>query len=240
VVKRYLVPFVVMLAVASGTGYGQVPDDVAKASAELAARQAEAIARAQQRVAQEAEAARKKAQAQQVERDMEEMRRRRLLIPLDVLVTLSRFQGDKKVSSLPYQLAVNAVHREADLGDVTNLRMGAKVPLPTMATPTVDGKPVTGMLQANPIQYNDIGTAIDAWARFLDDGVFDVGVSVEDTSVYTPPNPQGPIDSLPVIRTFRSSNHMMLKDGQTKQFTLAADRVSGETLRVDVTLKVAK
>jgi hypothetical protein len=31
-----------------------------------------------------------------------------------------------------------------------------------------------------------------------------------------------------------------MKDGQTKQFMLAADRISGDTLRVDVTLKVAK
>jgi hypothetical protein len=221
VVKRDLFLVIVLLAGAGGTGYAQT---------------------AQQKLEQEVEAARQRAQAEQRAREMEYSERRRQLIPLDVIVTLSRFQGDKKVSSLPYQLTVNAIHTDAGMSsaDVTNVRMGAKVPLPTMATPTVDGKPVTGMLQANPIQYNDIGTAIDSYARFKDDGTFDLSVSVEETSVYTPPNPQGSIDSLPVIRTFRSSNRMTMKDGQTRQFTLAADRISGETLRVDVTLKVVK
>ena len=46
--------------------------------------------------------------------------------------------------------------------------------------------------------------------------------------------------TLPVIRSFRASNNVVLKDGQTRQFTAAADRITGEVVKVDVTLKVAK
>jgi hypothetical protein len=252
VVKRYFVPIIVMVALAGSSGLAQIPEDIAKASAELAARQAEAIARAQQKVAQEADAENKKRIAEERERERDYLRIRDTVVPLDLQVTVSRYQGEKKISSFPYQLSVNAVHRDApkimnipgDLSSrVTSVRMGAKVPIPTMAAPTVDGKPVTGMLTVNPVQYQEIGTAIDASATHAGDiSTFDIGVSVEDTSVYNP-KPDGQAsstDALPVIRTFRSSNHMVLKDGQTRQFTLAADRVSGETLRVDVTLKVAK
>jgi hypothetical protein len=53
--------------------------------------------------------------------------------------------------------------------------------------------------------------------------------------------PQGaPATALPVIRTFRASNNLVLRDGQTRQFTAGADRITGEVVKVDVTLKVAK
>jgi hypothetical protein len=143
------------------------------------------------------------------------------------------------VSSLPFQLSVNATHPEADL-KVTHLRMGAQVPLPTMATPTVDGKPMPGVAQFNPVAYKDIGTFIDASARDLGNASFDVAVTVNETSVYSPPQGDPSTMGLPVLRTYMSSNNMIFRDGQTKQFTLAADRISGETLKVDVTVRVAK
>jgi hypothetical protein len=44
----------------------------------------------------------------------------------------------------------------------------------------------------------------------------------------------------PVTRTFQSANTLVLRDGQTRQFTTATDRVSGEMARVDVTVRVVK
>ena len=43
-----------------------------------------------------------------------------------------------------------------------------------------------------------------------------------------------------MIRNFEAENTLVLRDGQTRQFTAAADRVTGEVVKVDVTLKVAK
>jgi hypothetical protein len=42
----------------------------------------------------------------------------------------------------------------------------------------------------------------------------------------------------PSFRSFRAINSMVLKDGQTAQFTTATDKVTGETVRIDVTLTV--
>ena len=42
----------------------------------------------------------------------------------------------------------------------------------------------------------------------------------------------------PVFRSFQSSNTMILRDGQSVQYTAAADRISGESIRVDVRLTV--
>jgi hypothetical protein len=158
------------------------------------------------------------------------------LIPLDIQVVISRFQGEKKISSLPYSLAVNANDREA-----SRLRMGANVPVPAMAAPKSNPAGPTGPMPG-PVSYRDIGTSIDCTARAIADGRFHVFISVEDSSVYT--NIQDAttptVGDMPVFRSFRSANTLVLRDGQSRQFTAATDRVSGEVVRIEVTLKVAK
>jgi hypothetical protein len=223
VTKRYsILPALIMVVALAAPVYAQaIPEDLAKASADLAARQADAIARAQQKVAEEAtRAAEAKANA---------------ITTLDLEVVISRYQGDKKISSLPYSLSVNAGGR----GERTSLRMGASVPMPSQAPPTVDGKPVAGMLQVNPVNYQDIGTNIDVLARPAGEGRFDINLSVSEKSVVPDPKTPQP-GGLPVIRNFTSSNNLVLRDGQTRQFTAASDRITGEVVKVEVTLRVVK
>ena len=45
---------------------------------------------------------------------------------------------------------------------------------------------------------------------------------------------------MPVFRSYQSTNTLVLKDGQSREFTAAADRVSGEVIRIGVTLRVVK
>jgi hypothetical protein len=45
---------------------------------------------------------------------------------------------------------------------------------------------------------------------------------------------------MPVFRNFKTRNTLLLQDGQSRRFTAAADRVSGETVQVEVTLRVVK
>ena len=167
------------------------------------------------------------------------------MTPIDVEVVISRFQGDKKVSALPYALTVNATNQVGgpDLinrAPLTQLRMGGQVPVPTFAPPMVDGKPLTGVPSGGgPVTYQNVGTQIDSRARRLSDGRFEIWLSVEDKAV-APSQGDTAQPSLPVIRTFQSSNSLVLRDGQTKQFTAATDRVTGEMVRVDVTLRVVK
>lgn len=159
------------------------------------------------------------------------------IVPLSIEVVLSRYQGEKKISSYPYILAVNA--NEPGGGGQSQLRMGANVPVPSLLMP----KAASGTAPAGPFQYQyqDIGTSIDCSARTVAGGI-QVRLSVEDKSVYAnAPDAATPtIGDAPVFRTFRSTNTLVLRDGQTREFTAATDRVNGEVVRVSVTMRIVK
>ena len=65
-----------------------------------------------------------------------------------------------------------------------------------------------------------------------------LSISVEERSVVQ--QPQTAAGGVPVIRNFEAQNSLVLRDGQTRQFTAASDRVTGEIIKIDVTLKVVK
>jgi hypothetical protein len=152
--------------------------------------------------------------------------------PLKVQVVMSRYQGEKKISSMPFNLTMNA-------GNRSTLRMAAQVPVTmlTAGTPlNADGK---ASPQVGPYQYKDVGTNLDCSSTALDDGRFLLSITVDDSSVY-PDEAPGVMKGTPSFRSFRASNSMVLKNGETGQFTTATDKVTGETVKVDVTLTVMK
>ncbi len=181
---------------------------------------------------QETSAADVGAKAQAVRDDLQR------LVPLSVDVTVTRYQGEKKISSMPFVLAVNA-NKLGQAGPAL-LRMGAKVPVPTVPAPP--GTAAGAAASPPPsVNYQDIGTNIDCTAKVVEAG-FELRVSVSDTSVYT--NIQDTatptVGNMPVFRSFQSTNTLVLRDGQSREFTAATDRVSGEVIRIAVTLKVVK
>ena len=153
-------------------------------------------------------------------------------VPLKVQIVISRYDGDKKISSMPYMLSVNA-------GRPGNLRMGTRVPVvSTSYTPIA-----TGGANVNPLtsyQYQDIGTNIDCNTSALDDGRFRVELGIEDSSVEPDAPPRATPMDRPAFRSFRANNSLVLKDGQTTQFTTAVDKLTGIVTKVDVTLTVVK
>jgi hypothetical protein len=153
-------------------------------------------------------------------------------VPLKLQVVISRFEGEKKISSMPYMLSVNA-------GRGGSLRMGTRVPIvSTSFTPIA-----TGGAGVNPLtsyQYTDIGTNIDCGTAVLNDGRFRVDLTIEDSSVYPEDQVRTANTDRPSFRSFRATNSMVLKDGQTTQFTTAVDKVTGIVTKVDVTLTVVK
>jgi Bacterial type II and III secretion system protein len=159
------------------------------------------------------------------------------ITPLKVLVVVSRYQGEKRVSSLPYTLSVNGiVDPGRNVGGHANLRMGAQVPVMMTAVTNVP----KDMPQGGPIQYKDIGTNIDCNVLLLEDGRFRLDITIDDSSVYPDEQNTSAAKGSPTFRAFRASDSMVLKDGGTAQFTTAIDKVSGETVKVDVTLTVVK
>ena len=159
-------------------------------------------------------------------------------IPLEVQIVLSRYQGEKRVSSMPYVMAVNAN------GERASLNMGADVAIPNSTfAPSDPSKPQPPIVSFN---YRSIGTSIICGATTTsEDGRFEVNISVDDSSVYLKEDSAGAtgstgVSGMPAFRSFKSRNTLLLRDGQTRQYTAATDRVSGETIRIDVTLKVVK
>jgi hypothetical protein len=150
------------------------------------------------------------------------------LTPLKVQLVITRTQGDKKVSSLPYVLWVTANDRQE-----TNLRMGVEVPV-SMGTSN----------SAIPsYSYRPIGTNIDCRATTVDNS-FNLSITLSDSSIQFDPKEAVPtsnrVTDAPAFRSFTSKFSILLRDGQTAQYSSATDPVSGETLKVDVTLNVLK
>jgi len=156
------------------------------------------------------------------------------LVPLDVQVVVSRYQGDKKVSSLPYALAVNANDRAT-----SSIRMGAQVPVQSGPVPRDPQKQQSPFVD---FTYKSVGTNIDCFARTMEDGRFQVNITVEDAWVYenATATVAPSVSGQPVMRSFRSANTLVMRDGQTRQFTTATDRVNGEVVRIEVTVHVVK
>ena len=68
---------------------------------------------------------------------------------------------------------------------------------------------------------------------------FRLTLEIEDSSVYPDDQPRA-LKGVPMFRSFKLSNTLLLRDGQSTQLASAADKVSGEVLKVDVTLAVVK
>jgi hypothetical protein len=155
--------------------------------------------------------------------------------PLKVQVVISRFQGDKKIASAPYTLALTA----SQSPELARLRIGTEVPIATPpAAPPADAKTPP----APAIQYRPVGTNIDCTVRSVDEASFHVQLTIEQSSVLDDAQQQKlqTPRNAPAFRSFRFTNSAILKDGQTTQFTNAADALTGEVVRVDVTLNVVK
>ena len=152
-------------------------------------------------------------------------------VPLRVEVTISRHQGDELVSSRPYVLAVTAG------GGGGSLRFDDRVPVPAFSF----GAGPDGV--SGPVGFNHeiVGTHIESVARRSSAGRFEVTVIVEESSVdgndLTSTDASG-APYPPVYRSFGSENTLVLRDGQSRQYVVAADPITGETIRVDVTLTV--
>jgi hypothetical protein len=169
--------------------------------------------------------------------------------PLRVQVVFSKYQGETKVASLPYTLICNAGERAPAV-----LRMGIEVPVPMPAGTSKEGSAVF-----QSIQYKNVGTSIDCRAGGpAPDGRFRLELNVEQSSIYSTVEDKGRRagggsgegrapsaaevgpGGVPMFRTFRATFVPMLRDGQTVQYTAATDPVSGEVVKIDVTVTVVK
>ena len=92
---------------------------------------------------------------------------------LRVQVVISRFQGEKKLASLPYAFTVTVEGRGV------RMRMGVDTPVAVATAASEAGKPMTTSLQ-----YRNVGTNIDCDARDAGDGRYQLMLGVENSSAY--------------------------------------------------------
>jgi hypothetical protein len=165
----------------------------------------------------------------------------RQLVPVEVQIVIAKFQGEKRVSSIPYMLALNAVVG----GSIPNaeraqLTIGSEVPVPsTTFTPVGDNKTAQPLRSFN---YRNVGTVMSAAAVTAEAGQFEVELQVDESSLGTsaPDGRGGSLAEMPVFKSFKARNRILLRPGVMRQFTAATDRISGETVRIEVTLTTMK
>lgn len=156
-------------------------------------------------------------------------------VPLKILVVFSEYDGEKKISSMPYTLSV--LSSEDRDQTFANLRMGIKVPILTQAK------------DSPQVQYQDVGIAIDCQVKLLEEGRFRLNLSFRRSSVYVPEGiisskeafmSAGEMSGRPVIRDLSGRFITILRDTETKQSSVATDPLTGHVVKVDVTLNVVK
>ncbi|HLQ78862.1 MAG TPA: hypothetical protein VK210_16005 [Terriglobia bacterium] len=144
-------------------------------------------------------------------------------IPVKIQIVISRYDGDRKISSLPFTLLATA-----NGGNNCSLRIGAQVPVPTTA---------------GAYTYQSVGTDIDCRIA-TEAGRYKLDLTINDKSVIeartTTPAAASAAQSAPSFRSFTYNNSISMKEGETKQFVSAADKSNGEAVKVDVTLTLDK
>jgi len=150
---------------------------------------------------------------------------------LRVQVVITRFEGEKKLSSLPYTFVVST----SKLGNdgSARIRLGVDAPITIASTP--DGSP-----NSATVQYRSIGTNIDSGnVTVLPDGRYQFVISVQNTAA-VPDSASDAKGSRPLFRRFDATVYPVLRDGQTMQTVASADPVTGEVVKIDVTINVLR
>jgi hypothetical protein len=152
-------------------------------------------------------------------------------IPVKVQVVFSEYDSEKKIISMPYSFAVVANEK---LGGPygTSLRTGVRVPVDT-------GGP------EQKTNYMDVGSNIDCGVKTTDDDRYQIRMIFERSALSPNSDPQteklqvSRPDAPPLVRQFKASVNMILKDGQTSE-TVSTDPINGHSLHLSVTINVTR
>ena len=141
-----------------------------------------------------------------------------LPVSIKLDVTLSRLQGEKKVSSMPFTLWMLAS------GTNVSLRMGVDIPVGKLPRDERQRKrrgnrTTTVTSTTNRVEFRNVGTSIDCWVNPAPDGRFTVDLRIQDSSIFTSDAdtraPLKLVDPM-AFRSFSFSNQQLMRDGQTR------------------------
>jgi hypothetical protein len=150
-------------------------------------------------------------------------------VPLKLDVVFTRYRGEIEIGRLPFTLLLNSDNTSA------RLKMGLMVPL----------RYEKEGMHSNVV-FKDVVTSVNCRARPLSGERFALACNFDQDSVYSPDNEDPAEDAKanaaltpPVVRRFYSETTLVLRHGQTLQHS-ATDPLTGEVLKVDVTLTVVR
>ncbi len=149
-------------------------------------------------------------------------------------VVISRFQGEKRTGNFPYTLY-------ATIGTNSSLRLGQNVPITTSVIPQGNDKATTPVTS---YQYQDVGTNIDVGRlKTREDGRFEFDLTISASFFYAVAGGEARVATTadrPVFGQYTVSNHLIATDRQLVPFSIATDRITGESFRAEVTITALK
>lgn len=145
---------------------------------------------------------------------------------LRMQLVITRFEGEKKLATLPYTFLVTTGGPPG-----TRLRMGVDVPFAQ--------KTQVGGAETTTIQFRSVGTDIDCAATALPDDRYKFRIMVVNTAAL-PAAGATAEGAAPIVRRFEATLEPVLRDGQSVQTTASTDPVTGEVVRIDVTMNVVR
>jgi hypothetical protein len=154
---------------------------------------------------------------------------------LRVQLVITRVQDDRKQASLPYTFVVSARPSQTCPVSRVRMRMGVDTPVPTAV---IDD---SGKMSGRQVQYKTVGTNIDCYADDLGDGRYKLFLTVENSSALPGDKTRGTeLAEYPLFRKFDISLDPILRDGQKSETVTSTDPVTGEVVKIDVSLNVGR
>jgi hypothetical protein len=151
-------------------------------------------------------------------------------VPVKVQIVFPEFEAEKKISSMPYSFIVITDKKIGGL-HTTSLRTGVRIPV------EIDGKD-------QKATYMDVGSNIDCGIRTTADDRYHLYMIFERSALYPSTSddklPSRTPSQPPLVRQFKASESMILKDGQTSESVVSTDTLNGHFLHISVTINLVK
>lgn len=170
-----------------------------------------------------------------------------LPIPLKAQFLVTEYDGEKKITSLPYTatMTTSPTGRRETMG---SLRAGARIPVATgSSAATAAG---TATPQANTeFQYIDVGTNIDFWVWQWPDNRYLVSGNLELSSLFAKGEADEPKDKVtgetapledPIVHQARGFFSIVVREGQPGEAISLTDPITGRVFKLEVTVNTVK
>ncbi len=150
---------------------------------------------------------------------------------LRIQLVISRFAGEKKLGSLPYTFV--AAPWTPGNSNSARIRVGVDVPVPAPSA-SGSGKDATAT------QYRNVGVNIDCLnIKELPGGRYQFDINLQSTGAVADAD-GGASAGVPLFRRLDTAFTSVLRDGQSTQAMASTDPLTGEVIKIDVTLNVVR